>query len=104
MINKFSVHNGAKYFSSGTFQNYLVFTPSKKDANCLSGTTRIYSLQSNGISEENIENIAKTNSNFALILLIIIYYQTYILILGSWYILMLHLDFVQQIIFLSPKK
>ena len=25
LINKFSIFNGAKYFSSGIFQNYLVF-------------------------------------------------------------------------------
>ena len=27
LMNKFSILNGAKYFSSGIFQNYLVFTP-----------------------------------------------------------------------------
>ena len=30
LINKFSILNGTKYFSSGTFENYLVFTPAKK--------------------------------------------------------------------------
>ena len=30
LINKFSILNGAKYFSSGIFQNYLVFIPAKK--------------------------------------------------------------------------
>ena len=30
LINKFSILNGAKYFSSGIFQNYLVFTSAKK--------------------------------------------------------------------------
>ena len=29
MINKFSILKGAKYFSSGIFQNYLVFIPTK---------------------------------------------------------------------------
>ena len=29
-INKFSILNGAKYFSSGIFQNYLLFIPAKK--------------------------------------------------------------------------
>ena len=29
LINKFSILNGAKYFSLGIFQNYLVFTPAK---------------------------------------------------------------------------
>ena len=27
LINKFSIPSGAKYFSSGIFQNYLVFIP-----------------------------------------------------------------------------
>ena len=30
MITKFSILNGTKHFSSGTFQNYLLFTPAKK--------------------------------------------------------------------------
>ena len=30
MINKFSILNGVKYFSSGIFQNELVFVPAKK--------------------------------------------------------------------------
>ena len=29
LINKFSILNGAKYFSSEIFQNYLVFIPAK---------------------------------------------------------------------------
>ena len=30
LINKFSILNGAKYFSLGIFQNYLVFIPAIK--------------------------------------------------------------------------
>ena len=30
LINKFSILNEAKYFSSETFQNYLAFAPPKK--------------------------------------------------------------------------
>ena len=30
LINKFNILNGAKYFSSEIFQNYLVFKPAKK--------------------------------------------------------------------------
>ena len=30
LINKFSILNRAKYFSSGIFQNYLIFIPAKK--------------------------------------------------------------------------
>ena len=41
LTNKFSILNGAKYFSSGIFQNYLVFIPAKKYIKYFSGTTRI---------------------------------------------------------------
>ena len=39
LINKFSILNGAKYFSSGMFQNYLVFIPAKKYVIYFSCTT-----------------------------------------------------------------
>ena len=35
LIDKFSILNGAKYFSAGIFQNYLVFLPAKKTLNIL---------------------------------------------------------------------
>ena len=41
LINKFSILNGAKYFSSITFQNCLVFIPAKKYIKYFSGTARI---------------------------------------------------------------
>ena len=47
------------------FQNYLVFMPAKKYIKYFSGTTRINSWKYNGMSEENIENITKSDSNFA---------------------------------------
>ena len=65
MIDQFSILNGAKYFSSGIFQNYLVFIPAKKYIKYFSGTTWIESWKSNGMSEESIENITKSDSNFA---------------------------------------
>ena len=65
LINKFSILNGEKYFSLGMFQNYLVFIPAKKYIKYFSGTTWIESWKSNGMSEENIENITKSDSNFA---------------------------------------
>ena len=65
MINKFTILNGAKYFSLGILQNYLVFIPAKKSNKYFCGTTRIDSLKSNGMSGENIENITKSDSNFA---------------------------------------
>ena len=65
LMNKFSILNGAKYFSSGMFQNYLVFIPVKKYLKYFSGTTWIASRKSNGTLEKNIENITKSVSNFA---------------------------------------
>ena len=67
MINKFSILNGATHFSSGIFlqENYLVFIPTKKYTKYFSGTTLIDPWKSNGMSEENIENITKSDSNFA---------------------------------------
>ena len=64
LINKFDILNGAKCFSSGIFQNYLVFMPAKKYVKYFSGTTRIDSWKSNGMSEENIKNITKLDSIF----------------------------------------
>ena len=66
LIDKFSILNGAKYFSLGIFQNYLVFIPAKKYIKYFSGTTRINSWKSIGMSEKIIENITKSYSNFAL--------------------------------------
>ena len=47
------------------FQNYLVFMPAIKHIKYFEGTTQIYSWKSNGMSEESIQNIAKSDSNFA---------------------------------------
>ena len=65
MINKFSILNGAKYFSLVIFQNYLGFIPAKKCIKYFSDTTRIESWKSNGMSDESIENITKPDRNFA---------------------------------------
>ena len=65
MIYKFSVLNGAKYFSSGILQRYLECMPAETYIKYFSGTTRIDSWKSNGMSEENIENITKSDCNFA---------------------------------------
>ena len=65
LINRFSILNAGKCFSSGTFHNYLVFTPAKKYIKYFSGTTRIESWKSNEMFEESIENITKSDSNFA---------------------------------------
>ena len=65
LIDKFSIFNGSKYFSSGIFQSYLAFISANKDIKYFTGTTRIESWKSNGIVEEIIENITKSDSNFA---------------------------------------
>ena len=57
--------NEAKCFSSEIFQNYLVSIPAKKYINYFSGTTWIDSWKSIWMSQENIENITKSDSNFA---------------------------------------
>ena len=64
MINKFCILNGARFFSAGIFQNYLVFIPPKK-IKYFSGTTWTDSWKSNGMSERNIENLTKPDGNFA---------------------------------------
>ena len=65
LINKFSILNRAKYLSSGLFQNYLLFIPAKKYIKFFSGTTRIDLWKSNRMLVENIQNITKSDSNFA---------------------------------------
>ena len=52
-------------FLLGIFQNHLLFISAKKYIKYISGTTRIESQKSHGISEESIENITKSDSNFA---------------------------------------
>ena len=54
---------------------FLVFIPAIKYIKYFQGTTQIYLLKSDGMPEESIENITKSVSNFAY-LLIIIHYQT----------------------------
>ena len=65
LIDKFSIINGGIYFSLGIIQNCLVFIATKKYIKCFHGTTQIYSWKSNGMSEKCIENITKSDSNFA---------------------------------------
>ena len=65
LIKKFSILNRSKCFCSWICQSYLGFIPAKKYIKYFSGTTQIYSWKSNRISEENIEIITKSDSNFA---------------------------------------
>ena len=62
LMDKFSILNRAKYFSSRIFQNYLVFIPAKKYKKYF---TLIESWKSKGMSEESIEHKTKSDSNFA---------------------------------------
>ena len=64
MINKFNILNGTKYFSSGIFQNYLVFIPAKKYIKYFSATTQIDLWKFNEMSEDNIANITKSDRKF----------------------------------------
>ena len=64
-MNKFGILNGTKYFSSGIFHSYLVFIPAKKYIKYFSGTTPIDSWKSNLMSDEHMENITKSDNNFA---------------------------------------
>ena len=65
LINKFSILIGSKDFYSRIVQIYLLFIPAKKYIKYFSGTTRTDSWKSNGMSEESIENITKSDTNFA---------------------------------------
>ena len=65
MIDKSSIINGAKYFSLGIFENYLVFIPAKKYIKYFTSTIQVKSLKYNKMSKEIIENITKLDNNFA---------------------------------------
>ena len=65
LIYKFRFLIRVKYFSLGTFRNYLVFIPSKKYIKYFSSTTQIDSWKSNGMSGKNIENTFKSDCIFA---------------------------------------
>ena len=65
MINKFSIFNGANYFSSGLFKNYLLLISVKKRSKHFNATTKIDLWEFNGISVQSIENITKSDNNCA---------------------------------------
>ena len=56
MAQDISLQNISKLFSVYTTKKYIKH---------FSGTTQIYSWKSNGMPQENIENITKSDSNFA---------------------------------------
>ena len=55
LINTFDILSGAKHFSSGIFQNCLVFIPAKKYMKYFGDNTRIDSWKSNGMSEKKLK-------------------------------------------------
>ena len=73
LINKCTTLNGAKCFSSGTLQNYLVFVQAKKYVKYFSSSTRIDSWKSNGISEKYMKIYLNQTAILHKRLLIIIY-------------------------------
>ena len=68
MINKCRILNGAKYFSSGTLQNYLVFISADKYIEFFIGVQKYFSWKSKGMSED-IKNSLGSDHNFAPILI-----------------------------------
>ena len=65
LINQISIFNGVKYFTSGIFQNYLVFIPAKKYISLLNMLVALHGLISGKNVRKNIKNITKSDSNFA---------------------------------------
>ena len=64
MINGFEILYGTKDFSSGIFLNYLLFVSVKEYLKFFTWFTQIYLWKSNGMLEESIENITKSDSLF----------------------------------------
>ena len=60
-----SIINEAKYFSWGIFQNHLVIILAKKYIKHFTSINWVESWKPNGMSEEWIEIITKTDSSFA---------------------------------------
>ena len=65
LIDKFCIFNGAKYFSFGIFQNYLLFIPTKNCIGYFTSATAVESQKYNGMLEESIENVTKLHTLFA---------------------------------------
>ena len=65
LINQISIFNGVKYFTSGIFQNYLVFIPAKKYISLLNMLVALHGLISGKNVRKNIKDITKSDSNFA---------------------------------------
>ena len=66
LINKYKICNGAKYFSSEMFQNYLVFISAKKSI--LNFLVAQLKFICGNLKEESIKNITTSDNTFALTL------------------------------------
>ena len=80
LINKFSILNGAKYFSSGTFQNYLLFTPAKKYIKYFVALLGLIRGNLMECQKKVLKMLLNKTAILHQLLLIIIYYQTFIII------------------------
>ena len=66
MINKYSILNGAKYFSSNGLQNYLVFLPNNLHTKYISNNdNEIESFTSIGMSQKSIKNSHTSDTTFS---------------------------------------
>ena len=80
LINKFSILNRAKYFSSGTFQNYLLFTPAKKYIKYFVALLGLIRGNLMECQKKVLKMLLNKTAILHQLLLIIIYYQTFIII------------------------
>ena len=64
-INKYSVPNGAKNFSSDRLQNYLSFLPAEVQLASITGN-KVHSSESTGMSHESIINWPTSDNSFVL--------------------------------------
>ena len=64
LTNGYNILNGAKYFSSGILQSYLIFPTTKKYFRFFTNASQVLSWKSKGLSEQSIENITILDSIF----------------------------------------
>ena len=65
MINKFSILNDSKYFSSGILQIYLLFIPTKNTLNILVALVKLVRRNLIECQKKILKNITKSDSKFA---------------------------------------
>ena len=65
LINGFKIFNRARCFSSRTLQNYIIYFSNKKYFWFFANTSKLSSWKYIAFSEESIENITTSDSNFA---------------------------------------